>query len=173
MTKNICHEQGMTLIITLLMMIVLLLAGLSVARLSSVALRASGDLAQEQMLTASNDQALASIKQTLAAVQGSISLTSTSQPWYNIGTTTPNASFWQGCQPVGNTPNSCATLSPITIGTQQIIVQYFVRATPYVQQMNTVLGQGQQLTGNYYQIFTHATAQDGTVSNTEAWLLKP
>lgn len=170
-TRQYASQRGVTLVIALLMLVILTLAGLSVARLSSVALHASGDLAEQQMLAASNDQALMAVKQALAAVPGSVAVSAAGQPWYNTGSAVPDAEFWQACQPAGGTADSCASTT-VTVGGQQVTVQYIVRATPYSQQLGTVTSQGQQLTGSYYQVFTHASVPDGTVADTEAWYLK-
>ena len=166
-----CRQRGITLIVALLMLVILSLAGLSAARLSAIAQRASGDLAQTQMLAASNDQALMLVKQQLAAVPGSVAIAGNRQPWYNTGSALPDANFWQTCQPHGGTASSCAS-SQVTVGNQTVTVQYLVRATPYTQSLGTATSQGQQLNGSYYQVFTHASAADGTVADTEAWYLK-
>lgn len=164
-------QQGVTLIIALLLLVILTLAGLSVARLSTIAQHASGDLAQMQMLAASNDQALMLVKQQLAAVPGNVAITGNRQPWYNTGNGIPDAAFWQACQPHGGTSVSCAS-SQITVGSQAVTVRYMVRATAFTQSLGTVTSQGQQLSGSYYQVFTHASATDGTVADAEAWYLK-
>ncbi len=165
------NQQGVTLIIALLLLVILSLAGLSVARMSTIAQRVSGDLAQTQMLTASNDLALMLVKQQLAAVPGNVAITGNRQPWYNTGNVVPDAVFWQTCQPHGGTSASCAS-SQTTVGNQTVTVQYMVRATPFTQSLGTVTSQGQQLNGSYYQVFTHASATDGTVADAEAWYLK-
>ena len=179
-------QQGVSLIITLIIHVVLTLTAVSVSRVTRTALNMSGNIAQSQMLSMSNDQALYLAKQALQAVGGVITPAALTQPWYNNSAVTPpctnttdfnpatcnpNASFWQNnnCTAAGNTPTSCASTIQ-TINGQQVTIKYMVRVTPYTFAFPTALG-GTQITGTFFQVFTNTRTPDGSSAATEAWYL--
>ncbi len=176
-------QQGVSLIITLIILVVLTLTAVSVSRVTRTALNMSGNIAQSQMLSMSNDQALYLAKQALQAVGGVITPAALTQPWYNNSAVTPpcsnatdfnatcnpNANFWQNCTATGNTTTSCASTTQ-TINGQQVTIQYMVRVTPYTFAFPTALG-GTQITGTFFQVFTNTRTPDGSSAATEAWYL--
>ncbi len=176
-------QQGVSLIITLIILVVLTLTAVSVSRVTRTALNMSGNIAQSQMLSMSNDQALYLAKQALQAVGGVITPAALTQPWYNNSAVTPpcsnatdfnatcnpNANFWQHCTAAGNTTTSCASTTQ-TINGQQVTIQYMVRVTPYTFAFPTALG-GTQITGTFFQVFTNTSTPDGSSAATEAWYL--
>ena len=176
-------QRGVSLIITLIILVALTLTAVSVSRVTRTALNMSGNLGQSQMLVMSNDQGLLLAKQTLQAVGGVITPAIIMQPWYNNSAITapcsnatdftancvPNASFWQHCAAAGNTPTSCATTVQVING-QNVTIQYMVRPTPYTFAFPTALG-GVQITGTFFQVFSNASTPDGSSAATEAWYL--
>ena len=181
--KFVEKQRGVSLIITLIILVVLTLTAVSVSRVTRTALNMSGNIAQSQMLSMSNDQGLYLAKQALQAVGGVITPAVLTQPWYNNSAVTPpcsnavdfnatcnpNADFWQHCSAAGNTPTSCTSTTQ-TINGQQITIQYMVRVTPYTFAFPTALG-GTQITGTFFQIFTNTSTPDGSSAATEAWYL--
>ena len=178
-------QQGVSLIITLIILVVLTLTAVSVSRVTRTALNMSGNIAQSQMLSMSNDQGLYLAKQALQAVGGVITPAVTHQPWYNNSAVTPpcsnavdfnatcnpNANFWQNNRhtTTGNTTTSYASTTQ-TINGQQVTIKYMVRVTPYTFAFPTALG-GTQITGTFFQIFTNTSTPDGSSAATEAWYL--
>lgn len=181
--KFVGKQQGVSLIITLIILVVLTLTAVSVSRVTRTALNMSGNIAQSQMLSMSNDQGLYLAKQALQAVGGVITPAALTQPWYNNSAVTPpcsnatefnatcnpNANFWQNCTATGNTTTSCASTTQ-TINGQQVTIKYMVRVTPYTFAFPTTLG-GSQITGTFFQVFTNTSTPDGSSAATEAWYL--
>lgn len=176
-------QQGVSLIITLIILVALTLTAVSVSRVTRTALNMSGNLGQSQMLAMSNDQGLLLAKQALQAIGGVITPNAITQPWYNNGaiappcsngtdftaTCAPNATFWQHCTAVGNTSTSCATTMQVING-QNVTIQYMVRPTPYTFAFPTALG-GLQITGTFFQVFANTSTPDGSAASTEAWYI--
>lgn len=162
-------QRGVTLIMSLLMLVVMTLLVVSVARLTRAALSVSGNLSQAQVLAMSNDQAMMLAKTTLLAVNGTVEVVAVGLPWYNIGTGPLAADFWTTCAAAAK----CVT-SPITVGGQSVTLKYMVRATPstYTYSYNTTDQFGHQLMGKYYQIFTNATTASGASASAKSWYLK-
>ncbi len=179
--KFVEKQRGVSLIITLIILVVLTLTAVSVSRVTRTALNMSGNIAQSQMLSMSNDQGLYLAKQALQAVGGVITPAVLTQPWYNNSAVTPpctnttdfnaacnpNTDFWQSCTATGNTTTSCASTVQ-TINGQQITIKYMVRVTPYTFAFPTALG-GAQITGTFFQVFTNTSTPDGSSAETEAW----
>ncbi len=164
-------QRGVSLLITLIMLVVLTLTAVSVSRVTQSAMSVSGNFGQAQMLSLSNDQGLLLAKQALQATTGVVSITASTASWYNTGTAIPDESFWSSCSATGGTATSCAS-STLTLNGQTVTVQYMVRATNYTYQFNTTTSTGGQLTGTYYQVFSNSTTPDGAAASTQAWYLK-
>lgn len=168
-------QRGVTLIMSLLMLVVMTLLVVSVARLTRAALSVSGNLSQAQVLAMSNDQAMMLAKTALLAVNGTVEVAAAGQSWFNTGTGSLVADFWQHCDTASGGATRCATPAAMSsIGGQSITLKYIVRATPstYTYSYNTTDQFGHQLVGKYYQIFTNATTASGASASATSWYLK-